>query len=812
MTILPTAAEPQTGSRVVPDCAPERDPDSPRILVIDDTPAIHDDFRKILNKVEAPALDEAQAALFGLPTAQRKQPSFVLDSAYQGQEGLAQVERALKDGQPYALAFVDIRMPPGWDGIETISRLWAADPDLQIVICTAYSDYSWDQVTERFGCTDSLLILKKPFDIVEVLQLAHALTRKWLLTRQAKSRVADLDRIVNQRTRDLRALNDRLHLEMAERKQAQVRLSAFSALGQHLSAAPTAKAAGQIIVEAADQLLGWDACLLDLYSAGEDILYNVLDTDIIDGQRTECPPSHCRRPPTGLARRAIQEGGQLVLKADPAQIGPDTLPFGDTSHPSASLMFVPIRNGTNVIGVLSIQSYTPNAYSQRSLETLQALADHCGGALDRIRTEETMRASDARFKSLFANMVEGVAYCQMLFDQDRPQDFIYLSVNDAFEKLTGLEGVVGKKVTEVIPGIRDPHAEMFELLGRVALTGRPESFERYFAPLRAWLAVTAYSTEKGFFTAVFDNVTERKRAELRLSAFSALGQRLSAVQTAKEAARIIVDVADELLGWDACMCDMYSPTEGLMTYLLDMDIIEGKRSECPPAYGRLPPSTTAKQAIGEGGQLILRTPAELAQNDSLPFGNTARRSASLIFVPIRNGPTAIGVLSIQSYTHNAHDQHSLGTLQALADHCAGALERIRAQEAHDESEARYRLSETQLRQSQKMEAVGHLAGGIAHDFNNLLAVMRGNTELVLMADNKFSDAVTDCLKQVVAAADRAANLTRQLLTFSRKQVMLPQPLDLNDVIGNFTKMLKRIIGEDILLQCTYYGVITESFS
>ena len=88
-----------------------------------------------------------------------------------------------------------------------------------------------------------------------------------------------------------------------------------------------------------------------------------------------------------------------------------------------------------------------------------------------------MRASEARYKSLFANMVEGVAYCQMLFDRDRPQDFIYLSVNDAFEKLTGLKGVVGKRVAEVIPGIRDAHAEMFELYGRVALTGRPESFE-----------------------------------------------------------------------------------------------------------------------------------------------------------------------------------------------------------------------------------------------------------------------------------------------------------------------------------------------
>ncbi len=255
-------------------------------------------------------------------------------------------------------------------------------------------------------------------------------------------------------------------------------------------------------------------------------------------------------------------------------MGPEALPFGDTSRPSASLMFVPIRNGTNVIGVLSIHSYTPNAYDQRSLETLQALADHCGGALDRIRTEETMRASEARYKSLFANMLEGVAYCQMLFDQDRAKDFIYLSVNAAFEKLTGLKEVVGKKVTEVFLGFRDAHAEMLEVCGRVSLTGRPERFELYSRTLRAWLAITAYSTEKGFFTTVFDNITERKRAEIRISALSTLGQRLSAAGTAKQAARIIVDVADQLLGWDACICNLYSPVEGLMTNLLDMDIIE----------------------------------------------------------------------------------------------------------------------------------------------------------------------------------------------------------------------------------------------
>jgi PAS domain S-box-containing protein len=111
--------------------------------------------------------------------------------------------------------------------------------------------------------------------------------------------------------------------------------------------------------------------------------------------------------------------------------------------------------------------------------------------------------------------------------------------------------------------------------------------------------------------------------------------------------------------------------------------------------------------------------------------------------------------------------------------------------------------ESQLRQLQKLEAVGHLAGGVAHDFNNLLAVIRGNTDLVLMDAGQFSDQARECLQQVVAASERAANLTRQLLTFGRKQVMRSQPLDLNEVIRNLIKMLTRIIGENIHLQCTY---------
>lgn len=497
---------PRAPQRAEPPCPSDRHlsavPEHYRILLIDDTLAIHGDFRKILAEDDAAALDRTETELFGLGNSPAPRGGFVLDSAYQGQEGLKLLQQAIAEGNPYALAFVDIRMPPGWDGIQTITELWAVDPDLQVVIATAYSDYSWAEISQRFGSTDNLVILKKPFDNIEVLQLTHALTKKWSLSRQSKRQVEVLDDMVKDRTAQLQAANHELKLEIAERVRAEALIEAFSNLGQKLSATKNARSAAEIIVEAADQLIGWDACFLDLYSAGDDILSHVLYADIIEGQRKACLPDHDHRPPSAMARKAIEEGGQLVLKEQPEDMQPGMVPFGDAARASASILIVPIRNNTAVIGVISIQSYRANAYNQASLETLQALADHCGGALDRIHTQE-------------------------------------------------------------------------------------------------------------------------------------------ALHTTQE----------------------------------------------------------------------------------------------------------------------------------------------------------------QLRQAQKLEAVGQLAGGIAHDFNNLLTVIRGNTELVLMEPDQLQPIAVECLNQSVAAADRAAKLTRQLLAFSRKQVMQAQPLNLSEVVSNMSKMLKRIIGEHIQLQC-----------
>ncbi|HZM03419.1 MAG TPA: response regulator [Candidatus Saccharimonadales bacterium] len=192
-----------------------------RILVIDDNPDIHEDFRKILaadDRAER-ELAAVEAKLLGRPMPAAKMPSFDLDCASQGQEGLHRVIRARDAGQPYAVAFVDIRMPVGWDGIDTIEHLWKADPALEVVICTAFSDYSADEIVGRLRRSDQLLLLKKPFDNIEVRLLAIALTEKWRLAREANSYFHNLEALIKSRTQELE-----LSLDLIKASENQYRL------------------------------------------------------------------------------------------------------------------------------------------------------------------------------------------------------------------------------------------------------------------------------------------------------------------------------------------------------------------------------------------------------------------------------------------------------------------------------------------------------------------------------------------------------------------------------------------------------------
>ena len=425
------------------------------------------------------------------------------------------------------------------------------------------------------------------------------------------------------RTVSLAMIND-----ITEQKRIEHREAAFSKLGQSLSSATSPADAAGIIRAVTDDLFQWDVFTLDLYAAEQDAVYGILNADTDrEGRRFDIPLTGPGREPSGMARRIIERGAELILREEPIVMPADVVPIGDTSRPSASLMLVPIRSRTKVIGILSLQSYTPKAYHQTDLDTLQTLADHCGGALERIRAEQALRDSEQRFRELFEGSPDAV------FVED--PDGTVLDVNPAACRLHGLAraDLIGQSVSNLVP---------------------PERREEVARDFKALVA-----------------------------------GRLEQIEGA--------------------------------SYTHD---------------GRTVPVEVRASRINYAGQ-----PAVLL-------------------------------------------------------HVRDITDRKRA-------EAALRSAEAQLRQSQKMEAIGQLAGGVAHDFNNILTVIHGHASL-LLAGGSLPGTGARSAQQIGQAAERAASLTRQLLAFGRRQVMQPRQLDMNEVVSNMTKMLGRILGEDIALQLNYF--------
>lgn len=270
-------------------------PPNRRILLIDDTPSIHDDFRKILMPtVETnQALDDLESALFG-DTDKPEVQAFELHSAYGGEEGLQLLSAAMADKRPYALAFVDMRMPQGWDGAKTIEELWKVDPGLQVVVCTAYTDYSWDDLLYRLKGHDRLLILKKPFDNIEVQQMANTLSNKWDMARRASLQTSHLEQLVAQRTLALTQTSEALQLEIDERKQLESQLvqsEKLASLGQ--LAAGVAHEINNPVGFISSNLSTLDSYfnqlqqMLDAYRQVEDSLASVEQRDALKTLRNE---------------------------------------------------------------------------------------------------------------------------------------------------------------------------------------------------------------------------------------------------------------------------------------------------------------------------------------------------------------------------------------------------------------------------------------------------------------------------------------------------------------------------------------------
>jgi len=353
------------------------------------------------------------------------------------------------------------------------------------------------------------------------------------------------------------------------------------------------------------------------------------------------------------------------------------------------------------------------------------------------RNEFALNKSEELYRSLFENMVEGYAYFRILYKETQARDILYLSVNNAFERLTGLKSVVGRKLSEVIPGIQETNPEMFEIFGRVALTGKTESFDTRLESLGKWLSITVYSHEQGHCIAVFENITEKKRVEGRLR-------------------RLMDSNAQSVFFWNT----------------------KGEVMEANDAFLGLVGYTREELQEGRINWVEL-TPPEFAGLD--------REALEQI------------VATGSSKPYEKEFIHKDGSRVSILIGAAGFEDNTSEGVCFLLDLTERKLFEAQLMQSQKLETVGKLAGGIAHEFNSILTAILGQSEL-LLGELPVGSPQAANVMEISQAAERASGLTRQLLAYGRKQFLHPEILDLNRVIASMSVMIQHLMGAAISTQ------------
>ncbi len=301
-------------------------------------------------------------------------------------------------------------------------------------------------------------------------------------------------------------------------------------------------------------------------------------------------------------------------------------------------------------------------------------------AIEKLEAEEALRASEGKYRFLFNNMLEGFAYCKIIVDKNnKPVDFEYIEVNDAFEALTGLkkEHVTGKRATKAIPGIKKAHPELFKIYGKVALTGKATNFEIYFEPLKIWLSISIYCPKRGYFVAVFDNITERKwvekeaqRREDQNALIYKVGQRVSSELELEAALSEIVSAVRDAFDYHNVMLDMVDKEAGHMV----VQSIAG-------AYVDFFPKDKLMIPLGEG-----MTGYAAATGKTQVSGDVSQdphyicdmeETKSELAVPIKRGKKVVGVLDIQSDKLEAFDEIDINTMETLSTQIAAAIENAR---------------------------------------------------------------------------------------------------------------------------------------
>jgi PAS domain S-box-containing protein len=421
-----------------------------------------------------------------------------------------QVDKALDRGYAGVRVTWDIvwEDQSGWKNLAEYER--AIDDSISELRLTALCTYALGtcgatQVLDVVG-THQFAVAKRngELEVVETSETKRGKAEIHRLNRELEGRVIE-------RSTQLATANEELRKESVERQRTDRCSAAFATLARKLSGASVPLEAAKIIADTADELFGWDSCNINLYDADRDLLQPVLRIDTIDGRRVVVSSLSTEHKPTARGRRLIEQSAGLTLREEPCAFDEDSVPFGDTTRPSAAIMDVLIRHAAEIIGTLSLQSYTPRSYDQDALNNLQALAEHCGEALNRIRAEQALRESEERYRDLIENSQD--LFCT------HDLDGRFLSANRAVEKLLGYapEEFEGKNVREIlVPESRDRFDDYLEVIRNEGIASGTMLVQTRAGERRIWEYYNTLRTEgvaAPIVRGMARDITERKRAE-----------------------------------------------------------------------------------------------------------------------------------------------------------------------------------------------------------------------------------------------------------------------------------------------------------
>ena len=372
-----------------------------RILIIDDDETIHGVYGCMLSSDSGPSHPvreqvsfESGSDLESVAVAETQFPQFEIDYSFQGKEGLAMLEKAALENRPYAMAFVDMRMPPGWDGIETIRHLWNVCSELQVVICTGHADFSWHDIIHQFGHSERLLVLKKPFDMTELRQVAYSLAEKWDLAHESRSHLQRLQKLVNERTAKLQEANNSLQRKINENQQAERRLLTQYSVSQALAQSNTVAGTLEIVFQIVCRSLDWDWAALWQADTQANLLklstqWNVGDADFTAFTRTSRETLF--ESGGGLPGRAWSGAEALWVKdiSTDNDFRRNTNAEGQELHAAVA---IPITSGNRIFGVMELISREVRNCDGEMLRTLEVIGRAVGQFLERKHAEENLKS------------------------------------------------------------------------------------------------------------------------------------------------------------------------------------------------------------------------------------------------------------------------------------------------------------------------------------------------------------------------------------------------------------------------------------